>query len=200
LLTLLWKYSALLYHAINYNYFLAFFLCASTKGYMLTKQGKSIIKMGWRLVTSETEEQKMSSDMTNTDTDIPKNFDPSSVSPEHLLFAREVGRFPFPFFLFSWNTHIVVAPNRSVFCLSMMCLDCLKPEHRMQAFSFVNFWISSDHVNLYGIPKWSYLDEHFVVLHRRKMMWSLIFCRWEVPYLVTMIQTTDVCRKDMWVI
>ncbi|KAK7366541.1 hypothetical protein VNO80_08534 [Phaseolus coccineus] len=60
------------------------------KGYKLTKQGKSIIKMGWRQVTSETEGQKMSSDMTNTNTDIPKNFDPSSVSAEHLLFTREV--------------------------------------------------------------------------------------------------------------
>ncbi|ESW29130.1 hypothetical protein PHAVU_002G045800 [Phaseolus vulgaris] len=60
------------------------------KGYKLTKQGKSIIKMGWKQVTSETEGQKMSSDMTNTDTDISKNFDPSSVSPEHLLFTREV--------------------------------------------------------------------------------------------------------------
>jgi len=43
----------------------------------------------------------MPSDMTNTDTNIPKNFDPSSVSLEHLLFAREVCRFPFSFFLFS---------------------------------------------------------------------------------------------------
>ncbi|XP_020221296.1 uncharacterized protein LOC109803988 isoform X1 [Cajanus cajan] len=62
---------------------------ANHKGYKLTKQGKSIIKMGWRQVTSETEGQKMSSDMTNTDTETPKSFE-SSVSPEHLLFAREV--------------------------------------------------------------------------------------------------------------
>jgi len=77
------------------------FFLASTKGYKLAKQGKSIIKMGWRQVTSETEGQKMSSDMTNTDAEIPKNFDPSSISPEHLLFAREVGRFRFSFFSFS---------------------------------------------------------------------------------------------------
>ncbi|WVZ09994.1 hypothetical protein V8G54_014524 [Vigna mungo] len=63
---------------------------ANHKGYKLTKQGKSIIKMGWRQVTSETEGQKMSSDMTNTDAETPKHFDPSSISPEHLLFAREV--------------------------------------------------------------------------------------------------------------
>ncbi|RZB77625.1 5'-nucleotidase SurE isoform A [Glycine soja] len=61
------------------------------KGYKLTKQGKSIIKIGWRQATSETEGPKMSSDMTNTDTETSKNFDSSSVSPEHLLFAREVG-------------------------------------------------------------------------------------------------------------
>ncbi|KAG5070396.1 hypothetical protein JHK85_002773 [Glycine max] len=60
------------------------------KGYKLTKQGKSIIKTGWRQVTSETEGPKMSSDMTNTDTETSKNFDSSSASPEHLLFAREI--------------------------------------------------------------------------------------------------------------
>ncbi|KAK7308059.1 hypothetical protein VNO77_41650 [Canavalia gladiata] len=62
---------------------------ANHKGYKLTKQGKSIVKMGWKQVTSETG-QKMSSDMTNTDTETSKNFDSSSVSPEHLLFVREV--------------------------------------------------------------------------------------------------------------
>lgn len=61
---------------------------ANHKGYKLTRQGKSIFKMGWRQVTSETEGRRMSSDMTNTDT--PKNFGTSSASPEHLLFAREV--------------------------------------------------------------------------------------------------------------
>ncbi|KAK7405901.1 hypothetical protein VNO78_07513 [Psophocarpus tetragonolobus] len=63
---------------------------ANHKGYRLTKQGKSIIKMGWRQVTSEREGRKMSSDMTNADTETPKNVDSSSVSPDHLLFAREV--------------------------------------------------------------------------------------------------------------
>jgi len=60
------------------------------KGYKLTRQGKSIFKMGWRQVTSETEGRRMSSDMTNTDTDTPKKIGTSSASPEHLLFAREV--------------------------------------------------------------------------------------------------------------
>jgi hypothetical protein len=56
--------------------------------------------MGWRQVTSDTEGRIMSSDMTNTDTDTPTNSGTSSTSPEHLLFAREVGSFPYLFFLF----------------------------------------------------------------------------------------------------
>lgn len=63
---------------------------ANHKGYKLTRQGKSIFKMGWRQVTSETEGRRMSSDMTNTNTDMPKKIGTSSASPEHLLFAREV--------------------------------------------------------------------------------------------------------------
>jgi len=49
--------------------------------------------MGWRQVTSETEGRRMSSDMTNTDTDTSKKIGTSSASSEHLLFAREVGSF-----------------------------------------------------------------------------------------------------------
>ncbi|XP_050874559.1 uncharacterized protein LOC127076811 isoform X3 [Lathyrus oleraceus] len=63
---------------------------ANHKGYKLTRQGKSIFKMGWREVTSETKGRLMSSDMTNTETDTPKNVGTSSASPEHLLFAREI--------------------------------------------------------------------------------------------------------------
>jgi hypothetical protein len=74
-------------------------VCAWKKGYKLTRQGKSIFKIGWRQVTSQTEGPIMSSDMTNTDTDTPKNYGTSSTSPEHLLFAREVGSIPFSFFL-----------------------------------------------------------------------------------------------------
>ncbi|CAL0320435.1 unnamed protein product [Lupinus luteus] len=63
---------------------------ANNKGYKLTKQGKSIVKMGWKQVTSEAEGRKMSSDMTNTTTALPAEFDMSSLLPETLLFAREV--------------------------------------------------------------------------------------------------------------
>ncbi|KAL1316999.1 hypothetical protein HN51_069108 [Arachis hypogaea] len=63
---------------------------ANHKGYKLTKQGNSIVRMGWKQVTSETEERKMSSDMTNIDTETPKDTCTSSVSSEQLLFAREV--------------------------------------------------------------------------------------------------------------
>ncbi|XP_058778498.1 uncharacterized protein LOC131652606 isoform X2 [Vicia villosa] len=63
---------------------------ANHKGYKLTRQGKSIFKMGWREVSSETKGRIMSSDMSNTATDTPKNVSTSSASPEHLLFAREV--------------------------------------------------------------------------------------------------------------
>ncbi|XP_004496738.1 uncharacterized protein [Cicer arietinum] len=62
---------------------------ANHKGYRLTKQGKSIIKMGWKQVTSEAEGRKMLSDMTNTDTAAPTDFNMSS-TPGSLLFAREV--------------------------------------------------------------------------------------------------------------
>ncbi|XP_039690046.1 uncharacterized protein [Medicago truncatula] len=63
---------------------------ANHKGYKLTRQGKSIFKIGWKQVTSQTEGPIMSSDMTNTDIHTPKNYGTSSASPEHLLFAREI--------------------------------------------------------------------------------------------------------------
>ncbi|KAK7270585.1 hypothetical protein RIF29_23828 [Crotalaria pallida] len=63
---------------------------ANHKGYKLTKQGKSIVKMGWKQVTSEAEGTKMSSDMTNTNTAAPEEFDMSCAPPGSLLFAREV--------------------------------------------------------------------------------------------------------------
>ncbi|KAF7806855.1 5'-nucleotidase surE [Senna tora] len=60
----------------------------SHKGYKLTKQGKSCIKMGWKQVTSETKGQKMTSTMTmEVDTAAPTE---TVSSPEHLLFKREV--------------------------------------------------------------------------------------------------------------
>ncbi|GAU16764.1 hypothetical protein TSUD_200070, partial [Trifolium subterraneum] len=63
---------------------------ANHKGYKLTRQGKSGFKIGWIQVTSQTDGQRMSSDMTNTDT--TKNVGTSFASPEHLLFARKVVR------------------------------------------------------------------------------------------------------------
>ncbi|KAI5400853.1 uncharacterized protein LOC127095291 [Lathyrus oleraceus] len=63
---------------------------ANHKGYKLTKQGKSIIKMGWKQIASETEGRKMSSDMTTADVAARSDFNTSSISPESLLFAREV--------------------------------------------------------------------------------------------------------------
>ncbi|KAE9612813.1 hypothetical protein Lal_00027665 [Lupinus albus] len=66
-------------------------IVANHKGYKLTKQGKSICKMGWKQVTTETEGRKMSSNRTNIESEPPKtNGTISSVSPEHLLFVREV--------------------------------------------------------------------------------------------------------------
>ncbi|XP_044497867.1 5'-nucleotidase SurE [Mangifera indica] len=62
------------------------------KGYKLTKQGKSIFKMGWRQVSSETQGVRMSSTMT-METDQPAEktkTDSSTVSHEHMLFTREV--------------------------------------------------------------------------------------------------------------
>ncbi|KAK7308843.1 hypothetical protein RJT34_05121 [Clitoria ternatea] len=89
--------SAVLVGIKNQSYPSGFFLnvdvpnnVANHKGYKLTKQGKSIVKMGWKQVTSETLGRKMSSDMTNLDTEAPKNFDSSSESIEDLLFVREV--------------------------------------------------------------------------------------------------------------
>ncbi|KAH1267802.1 5'-nucleotidase SurE [Glycine max] len=82
--------SALLVETKNQSYPRKCFLNIDVPNNVPNHKGKSIIKTGWRQVTSETEGPKMSSDMTNTDTETSKNFDSSSASPEHLLFAREV--------------------------------------------------------------------------------------------------------------
>ncbi|KAK3040577.1 hypothetical protein RJ639_029023 [Escallonia herrerae] len=61
------------------------------KGYKLTNQGKSIIKMGWRQVTSEAQGGKMLSTMTmETNSVACTDMDASTISPDHLLFKREV--------------------------------------------------------------------------------------------------------------
>ncbi|KAJ4722450.1 putative 5'-nucleotidase surE [Melia azedarach] len=63
---------------------------ANHKGYKLTKQGKSIFKMGWRQVTSETQGGKMLSTMTmETDSAARTETDTSTILQENLLFRRE---------------------------------------------------------------------------------------------------------------
>ncbi|XP_045787859.1 5'-nucleotidase SurE-like [Trifolium pratense] len=63
---------------------------ANHKGYKLTKQGKVLTKMGWKQIASEAEGRKMSSDMTNADIPAHADVNTSSISPESLLFSREV--------------------------------------------------------------------------------------------------------------
>ncbi|KAL6497778.1 hypothetical protein OROHE_026928 [Orobanche hederae] len=59
------------------------------KGYQLTKQGKSVVKMGWMQVTSDAEGGKMLSTMT-MDIDSSCAEEASSTKHEHLVFKREV--------------------------------------------------------------------------------------------------------------
>ncbi|PIN00363.1 5'-nucleotidase [Handroanthus impetiginosus] len=64
---------------------------ANHKGYRLTKQGKSIVKMGWRQVTSDAQGGKMLSTMTmdTTSSSYPES-EALSTKQEHFLFKREV--------------------------------------------------------------------------------------------------------------
>jgi len=65
---------------------------ASHKGYKLTKQGKCIVKMGWRQVTSAAQGGKMLSTMTMEANSLTNSeVDASSMPKEHRLFKREVG-------------------------------------------------------------------------------------------------------------
>ena len=59
--------------------------------------------MGWKQIASETEGRKMSSDMTTADVAARSDFNTSSISPESLLFAREVCSF---FFLENLHIHL----------------------------------------------------------------------------------------------
>ncbi|KAK6130291.1 hypothetical protein DH2020_035963 [Rehmannia glutinosa] len=61
------------------------------KGYRLTKQGKSIVKMGWRQVTSDAQGGQMLSTMT-MDTNSSYTEEDLSTKHEHLIFKREVRR------------------------------------------------------------------------------------------------------------
>ncbi|KAG8370201.1 hypothetical protein BUALT_Bualt14G0092500 [Buddleja alternifolia] len=61
------------------------------QGYRLTKQGKSIVKMGWRQVTSEAQGGKMLSTMTmETNSSSESESEALSAKDEHLIFKREV--------------------------------------------------------------------------------------------------------------
>ncbi|KAI3469570.1 hypothetical protein Pfo_026233 [Paulownia fortunei] len=61
------------------------------KGYRLTKQGKSIVKMGWRQVSSDAQGGKMLSTMT-METDSSSHSESKALSTKHesLIFKREV--------------------------------------------------------------------------------------------------------------
>ncbi|EXB41281.1 5'-nucleotidase surE [Morus notabilis] len=64
---------------------------ANHKGYKLTKQGKSIFKMGWNEVTSDAHGGKMLSTMTmGTDSAGSAETDSQAVSADYQLFQREV--------------------------------------------------------------------------------------------------------------
>ncbi|KAI5649145.1 hypothetical protein M9H77_35150 [Catharanthus roseus] len=62
---------------------------ANHQGYHLTRQGKSIVKMGWKQVTSDAQGAKMTSTMTMETNSSSTNPDASSIQ-ENLLFRREV--------------------------------------------------------------------------------------------------------------
>ncbi|POO02184.1 Survival protein SurE-like phosphatase/nucleotidase [Trema orientale] len=64
---------------------------ANHKGYKLTKQGKSIFKMGWREVSSDFQGGKMLSTMTmETYLEGPAEYDSPTVSADYRFFQREV--------------------------------------------------------------------------------------------------------------
>ncbi|EEF45311.1 5'-nucleotidase SurE isoform X2 [Ricinus communis] len=64
---------------------------ANHKGYKLTRQGRSIFKMGWRQVHSGMEGRKMLSTMTmDTKSAVETEVDESNESQEQMWFRREV--------------------------------------------------------------------------------------------------------------
>ncbi|XVE81612.1 hypothetical protein DITRI_Ditri15bG0079000 [Diplodiscus trichospermus] len=66
---------------------------ANHKGYVLTRQGKSIFRMGWRQVSSERQGQQMLSTMEmESGSSARTEIDTSTVAGGHLLFKREVRR------------------------------------------------------------------------------------------------------------
>lgn len=86
------------------------------KGYRLTKQGTSFFKMGWKQVTSGTQGERMSSTMTmDVDTAVPTETNAVSVSPEHLLFRREVS----PFFILHFVLESFIFIDALVSCMAL---------------------------------------------------------------------------------
>ncbi|KAM3707300.1 hypothetical protein ACB098_02G015900 [Castanea mollissima] len=64
---------------------------ANNKGYRLTKQGKSIFRMGWKQVTSDMQGGKMLSTMTmEANSEASAETETSATLPDNLLFKREV--------------------------------------------------------------------------------------------------------------
>ncbi|XP_022722874.1 uncharacterized protein LOC111280009 [Durio zibethinus] len=64
---------------------------ANHKGYKLTKQGKTIFKMGWRQITSERQGGKMLSTMEmESDSSARTEIDTSTIAGGDLFFQREV--------------------------------------------------------------------------------------------------------------
>ncbi|KAK8681055.1 hypothetical protein V6N13_053462 [Hibiscus sabdariffa] len=91
-------FSAILAEIKNKSYPLRGFLnidlptdITNHKGYKLTRQGKSIFKMGWKQVISERQGGKMLSSMEmESDSSARTENDTSTVPAGHLLFKREV--------------------------------------------------------------------------------------------------------------
>lgn len=64
---------------------------ANNKGYRLTKQGKSIFRMGWKQVTSDMQGGKMLSTMAmEANSEASAETETSATWPDNLLFKREV--------------------------------------------------------------------------------------------------------------
>ncbi|XP_059289755.1 uncharacterized protein LOC132043264 isoform X3 [Lycium ferocissimum] len=106
------------------------------KGYRLTRQGKSLRKMGWRQVTSETGGEKILSTMTMEMTNSSESTDArvlKNSAPDHLLFKRQV-------------TGILVENGDTDYCslqegyITVTPLGGLSPAE-LDAFSFFQNWL-----------------------------------------------------------
>ncbi|KAK6122680.1 hypothetical protein DH2020_043579 [Rehmannia glutinosa] len=114
----------------------------NNKGYRLAKQGKSIVKWGWKQVTSDAEGGKFLSTMTmetNSESDYP------SAKREHLLFKREVKGYQ-------------VEDGDTDYCslkegyITVSPLGALSPAE-MDTQAYFKQWLPSDiHKDLDGVP------------------------------------------------